>query len=199
MNTIELNELAAKIAVELRALGETCHNVVTEHNPQIHFTGGEGRYIWLREDKGRLQVHGNQTFKDAKGSPTFLKAYSPEGKDIDCPSIGVSVTKTPKQIANDIQKRFLPGYEVYYAAVIQRLKASRDYDKAIAANRATFERVTGDKISQHQQENDFTLKTFVGAETHRLEVRTSDKTCEIKICGITVEQATKVIEFLKGL
>ncbi len=59
--------------------------------------------------------------------------------------INVSATRSPRAIAKDIQRRFIPNYEAVYNLCIDRIAIAKANDEKVAANVAALAQVLGEK------------------------------------------------------
>jgi hypothetical protein len=92
----------------------------------IHFKNG-GYHL-----EGKWHISSRYP-RDVKGDS---QARNEEGIEIN-----IAETKTPEQIARDIQKRFMPSYEENLTLVMERIKRSNEYHLKAKA--------TIDKLSEY--------------------------------------------------
>ena len=80
----------------------------------------------------------------------------------DHPEIGVSVTRGPRAIAHDIQRRLLPDVNRLHAKALQQLKedqANRERKRAVAAELAS---ILQSDVARHSWDDRPTVKWFNG-------------------------------------
>lgn len=94
---------------------------------------GEDLFLGFDEYKTRIDISANWP-QLPDGTTWYPRKYRDEAS----PSIGVSATKAPTQIARDIVRRFLPAYRVLLAVATADITAATQYRDTTAD---TFDRL----------------------------------------------------------
>lgn len=142
----------------------------------ITFPDGSGICIAAKvwANKGKLSVSGEYP-RDRSGR-RFCDKY-PE-------SINVSETKTPEQIAKDIQRRFMPEYKVAYAGAIEAKQRNDDYHSKVNATKDLLCSIQGVTRSTHDEQRLYISTGNIGGTITYIS---SDGTCSLELRNVKAE------------
>lgn len=202
MNTQELHELAKKVAPLIGY----------EYIERFNFNEGKLNQ-WAKIEcpqpgVGALYVEPSQE----KGKIAIAVAWPRAGADLGWQnftvsayrlndrksSIRVSEAKTPEQIAKEIKRRLWPDAESLYQEAYKDMVNAGDYQNARRNAIIGIAEVLGKTPGHDVREND--LKGHFYFNNVEGEVTVSSATCiKVEYTAKNVEQARKIIEFLKTL
>ena len=112
------------------------------------------------------------------------------------PSIGFAVTRTPAQIAADIQRRLLPEYVKHLAKVSKWIEHTERAAEELAATRALMQEA-GFFFSEHSVTEGYLKKTKAEQLGRpKVTVCVYGGHVDMKLKDMTPEQALKVLEVL---
>lgn len=121
------------------------------------------------------------------------------------PSIGISATKSAVQMAKDIINRLLPLYYPMLAKVLERNSSYEAHLMAKVANgQAIKAAIPSLTLRDTILGRDYRGMSQAGSEVtlwdmkQGLEVKVSDKTVDVHINGLTVEQAIELIKLAQS-
>lgn len=212
MNTQELHELAKKVApligyeyldVENRNDGVTRfpEGGLNRYARITHPTIGQGS-LWIEEGRtaGRVVVAVAWPRGDeAQGWQIFTvnQMYrKPEETKIS--EISVSASKSPEQIAKDIKRRLLADAEALYQEAYSTMIGDRNWKSARVNAIIEIADVVGKTPGHGVRENDLRGHFYFNNVEGQVEVRSASN-IKIEYDARNVEQAKKIIEFLKTL
>lgn len=96
--------------------------VEDETNPV--FTRDDGAKFYIRQEGKTLTVYKSYIYDKNRCEVVAYTPYSSDNKTgggkIECDSISFSAEKTEERAASDIARRFLPQFNIWYAATIER-------------------------------------------------------------------------------
>ena len=142
-------------------------------------------FIWTATNRGKFEVT-----HSLRNELHEVKSYDERRLEI-----GMSWSKTPKQIAKDIQRRLLPDAEAQYERVSKRLAEHQRFE---TAKGETYKRMTtalGVNPSEWEIERDTVTKYQIGSYRVEAKVNSADSV-EIEIRYLNAEQAEKILKVL---
>lgn len=162
--------------------------------------GPDGQKIYFRSGyqlEGRLSISGSYA-RDKSGYNHSPGKYRREDMGNPTDSITVSGTKTPEQIARDIERRLLPGYQKLFNYAAKQVKEA-DNAKA-AADKNINEIGEIFNVEPHGQGKDtvhLRQDSMPGGGWVDFTVESSGSTC-IEMKYISHDLAVKIARLLKG-
>lgn len=155
-----------------------------------HVVHRDGYGFWFREDKDRVEIHGDWPTK-AGGGELFPSQYDgPTG------TITVSATKTEKQVAKDIERRFLPVYLPTWQKQNERAIANRQFTAKAEENAKTLAAaVPGAKRSDNRSPD--ADITFYLHDNDAHQVRVYADSVRFEFFSTTPEKAIEILKILK--
>jgi len=143
----------------------------------LHFTSGS------YDVKDRIRISGNFP-KTEKGE--YIDPYNYRDKRHE---ITVSNTKTPEQIARDIERRFLTRYRELLKTVTQRVNQSNDYERTCVKH---LEEIKGKKLTEEEKkQHRFGLHGEISGE-----FSVHGDSARIELHSVPVETAKKIMQLV---
>lgn len=154
------------------------YNHLYESNWSYEIIDGSGRGLFFRTDGKMFRVLG-------MFPRTRTKAYGSDYK-----TIGVSISRNPKDIAADIARRLLPHYLKTYDAAAQRYQEQQEKEQNLELMSQALQRVSGGWINNCGHG----AKT-IHFDNGSAEIWTNED-ISLKLNRLTVEQAIQIIGLL---
>ena len=142
-------------------------------DPELHAS------LYFNHHEGKIHVSTNLP-TDAKGEIPYVEGYGQLGKRM--PSINIAFSKTPQQIASDIERRLMPEYMSILMKALARIASSDAYHsktEGFASEIAALVGVEskGNKVDFYRSPHPMFKETMGRAEVHdddvALELRLS--------------------------
>jgi hypothetical protein len=150
-----------------------------------------------RADAGRIKVSGDYP-RDRQASYVG-DVYDENNNKLEQPTINVSASKSVEQIVKDIQRRFMPYYEQFYAAALKKAKATDSYEDK-TSNALTL--IAGRKLSEYEARHKeisisapCAIEDGYDANGH---IKASGDSIEFSIHGISAAQAKQMLKILNA-
>lgn len=135
------------------------------------------------EDKALVGVH----------LPGQLTDYRPY--DEDRPSIGLTYTKGPENVARDIARRLIEDADEYHQLVLQNRRSQLNREDRMEQQREALEEVTGEAWRTQTGSPHMHLGQLLGSGYGKIKQSGPDS-YRFDMGGITYEQARKILELL---
>ncbi len=187
------------------ARNEKTRALILEVLKILKFTPAERKdeschYVYVDAKKGEQSIHfssgGYQMKERIKISGTFPRTE--KGESIDPYRYGekrheitVSISKPSKQIARDIERRFLPRYRELFSSVIEKVNKSNVYARACARN---LELIKGAPLT----ENELKEHTWRFSGSVFGEVWVDNESARIELHSVPIETAKKIMAIVKS-
>lgn len=155
-------------------------NVEPPRSEEDYETYGYHNYfsITLGTDKGI-----NLNFDRYNKNRVTVSGQYPKDQSRDgAASITMADTKTAEQMHKDINRRFMPEYEVAHAQAVVRFKANNDYKGRVQATKDKLLLIDGVTDLAWRENGLYIRRGNVSGE---VEYITGDGTCTIKLNSIT--------------
>lgn len=122
-----------------------------------------------------------------------------EHNKIHDPSINVSDTKSPEQIARDIERRLLADCEKVFKLVNERIARDVAYENKKLNNLKAVAEVAGQEITYHYHNKEpYDNIYLMGLRGQRIgRVHVTSYYIEVKLDSMPLEKAKKLIDFLR--
>jgi hypothetical protein len=209
MNTLKENEekflkLANDLAIYfpdyLLHTPEGHWNVYFEHKSEP----SKGFYLNPNNSTGKFTVS-PKIVKTPHHS--FSSVYNESGVKIESPTAGFSIDREAEAIAKGIKTRFMPGFEIYYAAWISYWQKQEDYkngrNNAIREIAKVAEVGDLECVSHNGELREVIYTGHSANEKFRKNVSTirvsSKDSIHVEVSYLNMDKARKLIEFLKTL
>jgi hypothetical protein len=135
--------------------------------------------------KERIRISGNFP-RTERGESVELYRYGEKRHEIT-----VSITKTPEQIARDIQRRFLPRYRELLGGVVERVNKTNQYARTCAQNLLA---IKGEPLTETEaRERAWRFSGSVFGE-----VWVGNESARIEIHSLPIEVARKIMTMVKA-
>lgn len=135
--------------------------------------------------------------RNADGSYCDVSEYV-NGSKVPAPLIAFSITKTPEQIAKDIQKRFLPDYIARLEKVRARIASTNDYD---TRTNNTLAAILGREPDDHERAKracSVDLGTLPGEEYEtRAYAKVSRESIDLELHNLNLKTALAVLALVR--
>lgn len=149
--------------------------------------------LFIRADsyghKGKFEIIGSYP-RDSKGQ--YINPYDYNESRAD--KINVSMTKTPEQVAKDIERRLMPEYLLRLAKIKKRIDESDNYHLSRQETIKQIAKATGFEISTHVE--DGAIYFYDDGLSIDVKPRSGHKV-DISIGGLSSEKAIQVLKLLK--
>lgn len=195
-------EKIAAIEAKFNAVAKILKLNVTKHEPEAHpFRAVLWSNTLFMEasayGKWRINVHGQYPHYARNGG--HVTVYAPVTKkrwdgteyastdELHDASISISSDKTPEQIAQDIQRRFMPAYEKRLALVLERIKENDEYYQSGCE---TLSAVLGRKVTADEAKN--RAYQFYETDGCSGNIKVSRGGVEINVDYLSIEAAKKI-------
>lgn len=149
--------------------------------------------LFIRADsyqsKGKFEISGSYP-RDAKGQ--YINPY--EYNESRADKINVAMTKTPDQIAKDIERRLMPEYLLRLAKVQERISSNDNYHSSRQETIKEIASATGFEVSTHVEDG----AIYFYDDGFTIDVKPySGKEVEIKLSGVSKDNAIQILKLLK--
>ena len=114
-------------------------------------------------------------------------------------SINVSAGKGAKQIASDINRRFLPAYREVFARCLERRQQSEDYAAKQNELAGKVARALNVSLKQGDRAKNFDLPSNLTEGSAYGSIEVSGDSVRFEVRSLDADRALKLIEFLKSL
>lgn len=189
--------LAGKLTMEklhaiVKALGHTIKDQTDEENIRWHLFVVTNEGIYLEAGKREWKIFVSGSFPRTKTgeyiSPT--KYNEPTNK------ISISLNKPPKQIAKEIERRFMPTHLKQVAYVQEQIKRSDDYqDKSINA----LVELKGFGLDDFERTNKKISIPCEGEKKFYGNIHAHGDSIRMEIGSLTLDQAKAMLKALNGV
>jgi len=183
MNNDKSNTLIKSIAVELSILeGEVWTAEITDYySDRLH--GEKGEKLYIEISQGRVHTSAGQPKECTR------QLRSPD-------KISANAKRTPEAIAQDIARRFMPQARDYW----QRCRDEQArHDQKVAAINESCEKLEAEGMKRntwHNNPDDERASLY--ADNLKIEIYSDNEIYNFEISHITIEQALRILELLKG-
>ena len=147
------------IAVALTVLDGHNWTVTKDRNENEHLTREDGLELWLRiggyGNEGKAAIHFSRPIGRDGRAPTL---WAKGGATIHNPSINVSLTKSPEQIAKDIFRRLLPESVVVYKLATESIAGTNHFLDGKVRTTILMAALCGTEPSRHYQTGELTFE-----------------------------------------
>jgi hypothetical protein len=160
--------------------------------------------FWLRPDVYRGKFEITPYFKKLPNY-SISEIYDKEGKKISPPSAGFSIDRPVEAIAKGIKTRFFPDFELYYSEWLNKWESSHKYKTGKEEVIKTLAEIVGVPAeSGHNGEIRENLSLYrsphASLKEYLSDIRVSSpESIEIKTSYLNLEQAKKLLEFIKTI
>ena len=153
-------------------------------DPKLHTS------LYFNHHEGKLHVSSDLP-KDAKGEIPYVEGYGQFGKRM--PSINTSFSKTPEQIARDIERRLMPEYMDVLMKALTRIASSDAYHSKTEGFAGQIAKLVGVEAKSNKIDFYHSQHPVFNSTISRAEVHDDDVELELRLSyGMTME----VLEFL---
>lgn len=199
------------IASALSTLTGSLWSVVADKHGNKLLGRSDGLQFWIREggygNGGKAAIHFSRPEGRDGRSPT-LWAKSPATGQIHNPSINVSLTKSPEQVAKDIVRRMLDESEAVFKLANESIAQTNNHldgrEKAIFA----IASVAGGEPERHYQSKELTgevdpfkcagVVSFQGKGYGKISVSSADS-ISLELTSMNFETASKVVAAIRNI
>ena len=153
-------------------------------DPELHAS------LYFNHHEGKIHVSTDLP-RDAKGEIPYVEGYGQLGKRM--PSINISFSKTPQQIADDIERRLMPEYMDILMKALARIASSDAYHSKTEGFAGEIAKIVG--VEAKGNKVDFYRSNLpVFCETiSRAEVHDDDVELDLRL---SYEDTLKVLKLL---
>ena len=197
------------IADALSNLSACKWTVTTDRNNNQHLTRVDGLQFWLRiggyGNEGKAAIHFDRPLGRDGRSPSL---WAKNGGTIHNPSINVSITKSPEQIAKDIVRRLMDeSVEVFKLAneAIARDNAYLDGKVKTTVAIAALCGITPNR-DHYSKELTFEIDPFKGAGVEKFKKNgygkitvSSEDSVNIELTSVGFDTASKIISAINKI
>jgi hypothetical protein len=146
--------------------------------------------LYFNHHEGKIHVSSDLP-KDAKGEIPYVEGYGQFGKRM--PSINTSFSKTPEQIAKDIERRLMPEYMDVLSKALTRIVSSDSYHSKTEGFAGQIAKLVGVEAKDNKVDFYRSPHPVLNETISRAEVHEDDVELELRLSyGMTME----VLEFL---
>ena len=153
-------------------------------DPDLHTS------LYFNHHDGKLHVSSDLP-KDAKGKTPYVEGYGPLGKRM--PSINVSFSKTPEQIAADIERRLMPEYMDILMKALSRIASSDAYHSKTEGFAGQIAKLAGVEAKGNKVDFYHSPHPVLNGTISRAEVYDDEVGLELRLSH---EMTMEVLEFL---
>ena len=145
---------------------------------QWEIIDGAGKCLYFREDKNRFKITGH--FPRNRTSP-YHRDYK---------TIGVSMSRSPKDIAADISRRLIPHYTKAFEIAVQRYGEEKAHEERIAHITHLIKKASKGRCVDHDKRNPTIYFNDGQAKIW------SDETITLEIRKLSTKQVIQILSLL---
>jgi hypothetical protein len=193
------------IAVALSTLTGAKWTVTKDRHDNEHLTRDDGLQFWIRiggyGNEGKACIHFDRPLgRDGRAPTLWMK--SPGTGQISNPSINVSLTKSPEQIAKDIVRRMLKESEEVFKFANEAIQNERNYFSGKERTTFLMASLCCTEPGRHYQSKELTyeIDPYIGAgvpafKDHgygKIKV-SSENSVDIELTSVGVDTASEIV------
>ena len=153
-------------------------------DPELHAS------LYFNHNEGKIHVSSDLP-KDAKGEIPYVEGYGQYGKRM--PSINTSFSKTPEQIARDIERRLMPKYMDVLMKALTKIASSDAYHSKTEGFAGQIAKLVGVEAKGNKIDFYHSPHPVLNGTISRAEVYDDEVGLELKLSH---EMTMEVLEFL---
>jgi hypothetical protein len=197
------------IAVALSALTGSKWTVTKDRNENEHLTREDGLQFWLRiggyGNEGKAAIHFDRPLGRDGRSPSL---WAKGGGQIGNPSINVSLTKSPEQIAKDIVRRMLTESEEVFKLANESIASTNSYLDGKVKTTIAIAALCGTQPERHYQSKELTFEIdpYKGAGVKKFEkcgygkiTVSSEDSVNIELTSVGFDTAAEIVSAINRI
>lgn len=149
----------------------------------------DGREIFFRLDGGKIEISGIYNYGDSRFGISFPR-------DIENPSIKVSMSRGAEAIVREMDRRFFPPYQYAVAKIEEMVKNYSDSYNKKDKMLEGMAGLLGSHLTEYSRRN-YTI-TSSGESKPRIEAKVSSFGIDLTLDSISLELAEKIIALVRN-
>lgn len=199
------------IAAALSAITGSKWSAVKDRNNNDEIAREDGLTFWFRVggygNEGKVCVHFDRPIGHDGRAPT-LWMKSPGTGQISNPSINLSLTKSPEQMAKDIVRRMLKESEEVFKLANESIASTNNYLKGKEKTTFLMASLCGVEPNRHYQSGELTFEVdpFKGAGVAKFEgfgygaiKVSSENSVDIELTSVSADVAAEIVSAINKI
>lgn len=183
--------------------------VTKDRNENEHLTREDGLQFWLRiggyGNEGKAAIHLDRPLGRDGRSPSL---WAKGGGQIGNPSINVSITKSPEQIAKDIVRRMLTESEEVFKLANEAIARDNAFLDGKVKTTFLMASLCGTEPNRHYQSKELTFEVdpFKGAGVEKFKKNgygkitvSSEDSVNIELTSVGVDTAALIVSAINKI